>query len=429
MLRTLKSGPSEAIMSLKRSATIGSSLLCGVAIAALLLCVQLPASAQTWTVIHTFSGLGGGSAAGLTRDAAGNFYGTTVGGGSSGVPHFGTVFKLTHQGSGWVFTTLYRFDAFDGDGAASRVMIGPDGALYGTTSFGGNGYGIVYRLQPPVGCRSANCPWTETVLYAFLGGSDGWNPSSADLAFDRQGNIYGTTVSGGLRGCYETCGVVFKLNRSGGSWNYSVIYSFQGGNNGGNPNGGVVVDGSGNLFGTAGEGGYYSRGVVFELTPSGSGWTQTTLLAFPDDDSLGAAPESGLLMDSSGILYGTTPQGGQYGAGTVYEVGPGGGGGLLASLPYMAGNGSFSKLAMDNHGHLYGTAWLGNVFKLTPFRRQLDSDSIRPGHIGMTCSLVVDSSGAVYGTDPATRMATTLQYLKSRNSGLSLVIRSRAQFR
>jgi uncharacterized repeat protein (TIGR03803 family) len=309
------------------------------------------------------------------------------------------VFKLAHKDTGWVLTTLYRFDAYDGDGSEARVLIGPDGALYGTTSFGGSGYGLVYRLRPPVRCRSVNCPWTETVLYSFQGGSDGANPSYADLAFDQQGNVYGTAVSGGLRGCYETCGVVFKLTRSGGSWSYSVIYSFDGGNDGGNPDGGVVLDASGNLYGTASRGGYYSNGVVFELTPSGSGWTETTLLAFPDDGSLGSAPESGLLMDGAGNLYGTTPSGGQYGAGTVYEVGPGGGG-VLASLPYMAGNGSFSKLAMDNDGNLYGTAWLGNVFKLTSSGGNWVLSQLGDGDVGMTSSLVVDSSGVVYGTDP-----------------------------
>ncbi len=387
-------------MSPKKTATIVSSLLCGVAIAALLLCVELPASAQTWTVIHSFNGLDGrGPVAGLTRDAAGNFYGTTYGG-LSEAPSYGTVYKLTHTDTGWVLTTLYRFDAYDGDGSEARVLIGPDGALYGTTSFGGNGYGIVFRLQPPGFCRSGNCPWTETVLYSFQGGSDGWDPGYADLAFDQQGNVYGTTVNGGIRGCYETCGVVFKLTRSGASWSYSVIYSFQGGNDGGNPNGGVTIDASGNLYGTAAAGGYYSRGVVFELTPSGSGWTQRTLLAFPDDDSLGAAPESGLLMDSSGILYGTTPQGGQYGAGTVYEVGPGGGG-LLASLPYMAGNGSYSKPAIDDAGNLYGTVWLGYVFKLTPSEGNWTFTQLSGGgDIGMTSGVIVDSNGIVYGTDP-----------------------------
>ncbi len=195
-----------------KKATIGSSLLCGVAIVALLLCVDLPASAQTWTTIYSFNGLDGrGPAAGLTRDAAGNFYGTTSGGGWDGVPsNRGTVYKLTHEDTGWVITQLHLFTPFDGHGPESRAMIGPDGALYGTTSYGGNGYGIVYRLQPPGSCRAANCPWTETILYSFQGGSDGADPGSGDLAFDQQGNVYGTTVSGGLRGCYETCGVVFK---------------------------------------------------------------------------------------------------------------------------------------------------------------------------------------------------------------------------
>ena len=261
---------------------MGSSLLWGLATAALLLCVELPASAQTWTVIHNFNPLNGGNpAAGVTRDAAGNLYGTTSEGLDAGLTRYGTVFKLAPTETGWVFTTLYVFKRLDGANPMARVIFGPDGALYGTTYYGGNGYGVVYRLQPPAEfCRPGNCPWTETVLYSFQGGSDGAYPGYGDLAFDQQGNIYGTTIAGGDGCLHGLCGVVFKLTRSGASWSYSVIYSFQGGGDGENPDGSLVLDASGNLYGTTDDGGGGDLGVVYKLTPSGSGWTESVLYTF-----------------------------------------------------------------------------------------------------------------------------------------------------
>jgi uncharacterized repeat protein (TIGR03803 family) len=388
-------------MRSKRIATIGSSLLRGLAIAALLLCVQLPASAQTWTVIHTFNGLDGGSGTGVTLDAAGNLYGTTYGAGRGGIPRYGTVFKLTHMGTGWVYTRLHFFNAFDGYGPGSRVTFGPEGALYGTTSIGGNGYGTVYRLQPPGSCRSANCPWTETVLYVFQGGSDGGDPSSADLAFDQQGNIYGTAGGGAGGSCNGTCGVVYKLSRSGQSWSYSVIYTFQEEEDGSGPDG-VVQDASGNLYGATFAGGDYSSGVLFKLTPSGSGWTQSVLYDFPNLSD-GTNPEGGLIFDRSGNLYGTARYGGQYGTGTVYELTPANGGwdfAVLASLPGLAGYGPIAALAMDDNGALYGTDSDGSVFKLTPSGNSWILTQLGEGDMGMSSSVTVDSNGVVYGTDP-----------------------------
>jgi uncharacterized repeat protein (TIGR03803 family) len=284
------------------------------------------------------------------------------------------------------------------------VIFGPDGALYGTTSYGGNGYGTVYRLQPSSSCRLGNCPWTATVLYTFTGGSDGADPSDADLAFDQRGNVYGTTISGGMRGgqgCYETCGVVFELTRSGESWSYNTLYSFEGGNDGGNPDGGVVLDASGNLYGTTIRGGYSSSGVVFKLTPSGSGWTQSVLYDFPNLSD-GASPEGGLIIDRFGNLYGAARYGGEYGTGTVYELATLDGGwgfAVLASLPGLTGYGPFAKLAMDDNGALYGTTLDGSVFKLTPSGDNWILTQLGSGGPQMTSSVVVDSNGVIYGTD------------------------------
>jgi len=310
------------------------------------------------------------------------------------------VYKLTHTDAGWVLTQLHLFSGFDGINPASRVIIGPDGALYGNTGAGGNGYGTVYRLQAPASCRTGNCPWTETILYAFQHGSDGAGPGG-DLTFDQQGNIYGTAGGGPPGGsCNGTCGVVYKLSRSGGSWTYNVIYAFQGDDDGDGPNGGVVIDASGNLYGTTAAGGRDRFGTIFKLTPSGSGWTESIIYNFANNGD-GATPVAGLILDHAGNLYGAALQGGEYGAGTVYELNTAGGSfSVLASLPYPAGQGSYSKLAMDANGNLYGTAWLGNVFKLTRSGNSWILTDLGVGNLGMTCSLVVDSDGVVHGTDP-----------------------------
>jgi uncharacterized repeat protein (TIGR03803 family) len=206
----------------------------------------LPSQAQTLTVLHNFKGGADGSdpAAGLAQDSAGNLYGTTQYGGTgqcNSLPPTGcgVVFKLSHRGSGWLFTTLYEFGGPpDGEYPLARVIVGPDGALYGTTSQGGagsclgqQGCGIVFKLQPPASfCRAFSCPRTETILYSFSSRNDGFN-LTGEVAFDRSGNLYGTTANGGgATGCVDDgCGTVFELTPNGnGTWTKSTIYAFQG---------------------------------------------------------------------------------------------------------------------------------------------------------------------------------------------------------
>jgi uncharacterized repeat protein (TIGR03803 family) len=276
--------------------------------------------AQTFKVLHNFTVLDGENpSAGLTMDRAGSLYGTTLYGGASGN---GTVFKLSHSHSNWVLNTLYSFTgADDGGYPQARVTFGADGSLYGTTSAGGyQGYGTVFNLKPqPSACKTALCPWTETVLYRFQGGSDGGVPTYGDLTFDPAGSLYGTTLGGGLQSCNgATCGVVFKLTHSGASWTESVLYSFTGGNDGGNPYSGVIFDNAGDLYGTCYlGGGAGSLGTVYELASSGSGWTEKTLTDFPGG---GGSPIGGLTFDAQSNLYGTGFVGG-----TVFELMPSGG--------------------------------------------------------------------------------------------------------
>lgn len=219
-------------------------------------------------LLYSFSGGndGGGPTNGLIYDAAGQLYGTTSAGGSAGL---GVVYKVASSlGSPhWKETVLHTFQG-SGDGAAPAAGVSFDtaGNLYGTTSQGGTaGLGTVYELTP-----NSDGTWSEAVLYSFQGGSDGSSPNSA-ISLDAAGNLYGT-AAGGTYGQ----GVVFRLMRSsGGPWTESVLYSFTGGTDGGNPNGGVTIDASGNLYGTAAHGGAYPTcsdepycgGVAYKITP------------------------------------------------------------------------------------------------------------------------------------------------------------------
>lgn len=362
------------------------------------------AQAQTYKVLHNFTGADGENpSAGLTMDRAGNLYGTTIYGGAAAS---GTVFKLSHSGSSWVLNTLYSFTGGDDGGyPQARVIIGSDGSLYGTTSAGGyQGYGAVFNLRPqPSACKTALCPWSETVLYRFQGGSDGGVPTYGDLTFDAAGNIYGTTLNGGLQSCNgATCGVVFKLTHSGGSWTESVLYSFTGGNDGGNPYSGVIFDSAGDLYGTAYLGGASSLGTVYQLIPSGSGWTEKTLTDFSGG---GGSPIGGLTFDAQSNLYGTGFVGG-----TVFELMPSGGSWIYSLLYVFGGfDGPFGSLTLDGAGNLYGTnatggAYdLGFVFKLTPSNGRwtlTDLYDFTGGNDGgfPVSNAILDAKGNLYGT-------------------------------
>ncbi len=392
------------------SATISLLTLAALAAALVLLMLPAPAEAQTFSLLHTFIGGADGSQpqAGLTMDRFGNLYGTTSTAGAG----YGTVFKLTHSGSGWVESTLYTFQGgVDGAMPLARVVFGPDGTLYGTTIYGGSGGGTVFNLRPPATfCRSILCPWTKTVLYRFMGGTDGSEPEYGDLTFDAAGNIYGTASRGGT-GCspYGGCGVVFKLSRSGGGWTESVLFAFAHGV-GQTPTSGVIFDSAGNLYGTLLYGGTNGRGMVYELTPSGSGWTQAPLYSFGVWPA-GGNPYGGLVFDQQGNLYGTTFNGGD-GGGTVYELQPMGGNWTFTTLYSLpVSQGPFDGPTIDSSGNLYATTEgggvnsIGNVFELSPgadgwtysdlhdFNYQHLEQGFYP--IG---GVVLDAHGNLYGT-------------------------------
>lgn len=355
--------------------------------------------AQSFQILHSFTGYADGSVpeAGVTMDRAGNLYGTTF---------QGTVFKMSHAGSGWILTTLYTFrGGSDGANPASRVVFGPDGTLYGTTSEGGaNGFGTVFNLRPPATvCKSTECPWTESIIHNFTG-SDGGAPQLGDLVFDAAGNIYGTTSGGGAHGH----GVVFELTPSGGGWTESVLYSFAGGRDGAVPYSGVIFDAAGNLYGTTTLGGAHSVGTVYELTPSQSGWSETILFAFDGSDH-SFTPYGGVIFDRQGNLYGTAC-GGPNGGGTVYELLPSNGGWAYNLVYGFSGYaGPRDAPTMDASGNIFltdlntGFAQAGSVFKITPgaggwtATDLYDFNGDRDG-AGPFGNVVLDSDGNIYGT-------------------------------
>jgi uncharacterized repeat protein (TIGR03803 family) len=287
----------------------------------------------TWAekVLHNFSNNatdGYSPQAAVTFDSDGNLYGTTPWGGRSGCNYSGcgTVFELSPgTGGTWTETILHRFNPHGKGGLNSYGGVILDAAkkVYGTTFRGGTyGHGTVYELS-----HRADGVWTEKVLHSFGKGKDGRGPTNK-LIFDSAGNLYSTTYGGGAsgRGCGGIgCGTVFELTpATDGTWGEKVLHSFfANGKDGIYPNAGLIFAATGDLYGTANSGGAYDGGVVFRLTPATNGnWKETALLDFNFYAKYGAYPESGLILNSIGNLYGAASQGGAYGYGTVFEVIP-----------------------------------------------------------------------------------------------------------
>lgn len=356
------------------------------------------AQAQTFKVIHTFSGLDGANpTAGVTMDAAGNLYGTTFGVG----PIAGTVFELRHVGSSWLLAPSFDFQTFSDGADPDGVIIGTNGSIYGTTRSGGGApcqCGIVFKLRPSPMRR----PRMKTVLHRFTGNLDGSSPSGG-LVADPAGNLYGTTIDDG--GGAGGVGAVYEMTQSNGSWTESIIYGFAV-NNGDaeHPYGGVIFDSAGNLYGTSAYGGAYGNGTVFKLTPSANGWTDTVLYSF-QNSSDGGHPYGNLVFDRSGNLYGESYSGGLDNAGTIFELTPSGGSWTFQLLHSFGTDGpTLGGLIIDAAGNLYGTTYEpGSVFRLTPSGGGWTYSSLHHftgGRDGAEPlgNLLLDSHGNLFGT-------------------------------
>jgi len=374
--------------------------------------VAMPAPAQTFTVLYSFTGSsdGGYPYGGLVQDSLGNLYGATYNGGSAG---YGVVFAVDSTGAE---TVLYNFQGGTTDGCHSYagVVMDAGGNLYGTTSeCGASNHGIVFKVDTT---------GTETVLHNFAGGTtDGCLPYGG-LTLDGAGNLYGTTsacgtsdygvifkldsdgnetilynfagrnadgchpfysspvadAQGSLYGVADGCGssghgVVYKLDSTGVE---TVLHSFAGGSDGCDPFGAVALDSSGNVFGTTMNcGSAEGFGTVWEATQDKK---ETVLHSFAGGTSDGSYAQAGLIMDASGNLYGNTLEGGDANLGTVFEATQSGAVTLLHSFSYTDdGANPTGTLLQDASGNLYGTSLeggsggYGTVWVLSPQRKRL----------------------------------------------------------
>lgn len=328
----------------------------------------------------------------LIADASGNLYGTTYRGGEFSN---GTVFELSRPAAPstkWTETVLYNFPGGDdGSQPVAGVILDRAGNLYGTTSQGGtSGFGTVFELAPPV---AEGDQWTETALYNFEGGSSDGGSPFAGLVFDTVGRLYGATDEGGITNdslCSAGCGTVFQLMppaSSGAKWKETVIHYFNS-RLGGNPRATPILDGAGRLYGTTLLGGLHGAGVIFRLTPpaSASGaWTYRVLHPFSNPfETLDSAEPLASLTLHAGVLYGTTTAGGRRNNGTVYQLLPPALAGgewtenVLFSFDGTNGGYPSANVVFDKAGNLYSTTYAGggmgtctfqgcgSVFKLTP---------------------------------------------------------------
>jgi uncharacterized repeat protein (TIGR03803 family) len=337
------------------------------------------------TVLYSFTcgANGGNPQAGVVRDAAGNLYGTA-----------GVVYELSAAGQ---YTVLYSFSGgADGSATQTGVIRDAAGNLYGTTYQGGTaGYGVVYKLSPNS---------QETVLYTFTRGADGGSPQ-AGVVRDAAGNLYGTTVYGGIGTVLFSAGlgIVYKLDAMGQE---TVLYSFPGAAGGTEPYAGVIADAAGNLYGTTLAGGPANQGVVFKLSPKG---LYTVLYSFTGGDD-GGSPQSGVTRDSTGNLYGTA-YGGTTGWGVVYRVNTAGQETVLYNFTGGADGGiPLSGVIRDPAGNLYGTTCAGGssfggpgygvVYKLDTSGNQTVLHTFTGYADGAwpRAGLIFDSAGNLYGT-------------------------------
>jgi uncharacterized repeat protein (TIGR03803 family) len=379
------------------------------------------APAQTLTVLYSFTNSPDGAepAASVVRDATGNLYGTTYMGGSFGpTAPGGTVFKVDKSGKETVLLSLDGvIGAPGGAFPTNPLILDATGNLYGVALEGIGGSGVIFKLSPS---------GKETILYNFQGGLFNEKPKDPQggLLMDKAGNLYGTTVSGGVSPCshhgHPDCGTVFKLAKNG---KLTILYSFKGGSDGASPAGSLIMDKAGNLYGTTQAGGDLSCtflfmpgcGVVFKLDPTGK---ETVLHRFRGGAD-GADPAGSLLMDDAGNLYGSAVYAGEfggqcdafgyeYGCGTLFKVDNAGKFSVLHSFSSDGAEGQNPNggLVSDPAGNLYGTTEFGGdslvggtIFKVSTTGKLKvlfglgGNDGITPA-----AGLIRDSAGNFYGT-------------------------------
>lgn len=370
--------------------------------------VNVTCSTGTKSILYSFTGNqddGGEPFAGLITDGVGNFFGITGVGGSQGN---GTVFKLSPDGAGsysnLILDSLVPISPAPMRLPPGRLLRDSAGALYGVMPYGGTtNAGAVFKLTPAI-----NGSYTESIVYSFTGGSDGGYPF-AGLVRDSAGNLYGATTAG------DFGSTIFKLspNVSGG-YDFSVLHTFTQATEGDVIYGTLLLDAAGNLYGTTFSGGINGGGTVFKLAPDGN---LSVLHTFGSDPSDGGNSWCALVMDSSGNLFGTTEGGGAHGHGTVFKLTPDGNGGYNESVLHSFASGNtdgeapYAGVTLDSQGNLFGITTAGGigghgaVFKLRPNGNNTYSETLLyslaetdSGYGIGYGELLLDSAGNLYGT-------------------------------
>lgn len=390
------------------------------------------ASAATESLLYSFEPHHNGSypQGGMVRDAVGNFYGVTRGGGDYSN---GTVFELQpNSNGGWTENVIYSFKGGADGSAPNSVILDSVGNLYGTTNLGGilcgggiDACGTAFELT-----SSPTGSWTKTLLYEFgQYPGDGTRPA-AGLVLDKEGNLYGTTTLGGI-GRIDGNGTVFELTPlGGGKWSETLLHKFDPNTrDGSSPQSSLIMDQAGNLYGTTSAGGNGCSsgcGTIFELSPEAGGqWTETILYSFRGSID-GGGPFGAVIFDAAGNLYGTADEGGTgtgqnclAGCGVVFELIHGSGSQWSESVLYDFEGGSDGlnpkgNLVFDTAGNLYGTTvdggdvgqcYLGGcgvAFELSPSDANQWNETVLwrfgTGNSGNASSgLILDSAGAIYG--------------------------------
>jgi uncharacterized repeat protein (TIGR03803 family) len=363
--------------------------------------IAIPAQAQTETVLYSFQGSPSGGPDGAYPQSGPILVGTTL---------YGTASQGGSTGSGTVWsvstttgkeTILYSFQGQPNDAwRPSGGLAHYKGSFYGTTIFGpsapGGGIGTVFKIS------KSGKKYVETILHAFSGPPDGFQPAFVTPVFDKQGYLYGTTTSGGEPGN----GTVFKMDTAG---NETILHNFNCSNGDGCvPQSGVTLDKKGNLYGTTQVGGAYTYGTLYEITAAGTYKILYNFMGGAD----GFYPLNPPVLDKKGNLYGTTENGGSGGYGTVYEFNPKTGQKtILHNFVYQDGQSPWAgALVFDKAGNLYGTTAAGGtvngsgtIYKLAPdgTLTTLYSFSNQPDGDNPLGSVVLDKLGNLYTTTAA----------------------------
>lgn len=388
--------------------------------------LALPAQATDETVIHNFAGAPDGNRPvfNLIQDTGGNLYGVTAQGGIYDQGHSyysGTVFELSPQNGAWAEQILYSFSSSSGGDPNGTLVLDKSGNLYGVASMAPccRGLTMVYELTP-----DGKGNWTQTILHVF---GFGYRSPVGGLALDAAGNLYGVSEEGGGHSCLYGCGFVYELsppakNAKKKKWTYATLYSFLGPKygDGGYPNGDLILDAAGDLYGTTQWGGAHGKdwyGNVFELSPGAGGWTEKVLYNFGGSPSDGALPYAGVVFDAAGNLYGTTLGGGSGGWGTVFELTPDAGSWAETTVYSFTGqnDGGYPGAPVTLHnGSLYSTTALGGnqpgnsgsgvVFELSPSGSNWTEKVLytfagppNDGPPSLGSGVIVDNAGILYG--------------------------------